>query len=581
MPTRYALGGYQARRNALLGPDGAVDRLVNLYNSDDFPRRDTIVALLRRLQEFGASHFDFFYNGFTGGSRPALTESSLYPPPAVLATILFQISEDLSIIQRAADQRRVPELTLSQLKELQAKPRQLKYDSRASIDPVKQDPRAAVEPLKYDLRATLACADRLAMEALSRAKDIVTTSLDGKEKWDPQTTTLTYFEKSHASRVIPYAPVALIGIPLSCLRSDEDLLAVPHEVGHFVYHLRTIDPTKDASDHSFVVGDAEYSFWQQEIFADVFGARVAGRVMAYDFQELSNEFGRESFIDRDEKHPSPYLRPLAYTYALRKTPLPPVDWAESLKNLDVRWARMIHQRWADVFDRRHEIAKIWQKQFAKSATPDLYSLNQLREIDQPNEIWNADTASYLEQVYAALADLDFSPPPELPSPGTDVRVILDRAIEMQSQVEPSEWMNATNTFNSDVKEQTKKEQQDRSKRKPVPADPRLPFRSFTEWLHTAPLPEVTDLTFARPVSGKAVDIWRKWVRRQAFFGNHEPENFKVLGPGDRKLLKHPTNPPSLKSAKGKSSELAPRSWIQLWLAAGWTTEPPKSSPPGG
>lgn len=560
MPTRYALSGYKLRRDALVGPGGAVDTLLGLYSSaPEFPRRDTVVALLLRLQEFGAKHFDFFYNGFTDRSRPTLLESSVYPPPAVLATILFQISEDLTIIQRAADQRRVPELYLAQ----------------------KQQLTSQFGPIKYDLRAALARADQLAMEALSRAGNVITTSLDGKERWDPQTTTLTYFEKSHASRVIPYAPVALIGIPLSCLRSDEDFLAVPHEIGHFVYHLRTIDPTVDASDHSFVGEDVEYDIWQQEIFADVFGARVAGRVMAYDFQELSNEFGRESFIDRDEKHPAPYLRPLVYTYALNDKPLPAADWYKSLEILDLRWTRMIHQRWADVFDRRSQIAALWQKRFTQQATKDLYRLNRLREIDQVNEIWNADTARYLEEVYAALAELDFSDTTQLPKPNEDVRVILDKAIETLGKVEPSEWMNAKNTFRNDVRRQSETEQQERIKQVPVTADPTLPFRSFKDWLATARLPEVTDLSLMKRISGRDIDIWRKWVRREAFFGKHEPEDYKVLGPGDRKLLKQPTNPPSLGAGYAKSDVLEPRTWIQLWLASGWTTEPPQVSPPGG
>ena len=46
---------------------------------------------------------------------------------------------------------------------------------------------------------------------------------------------LTYLQKSYETRVIPYAEVCLIGIPFTSVRLTEDLLAIPHEVGHYVF----------------------------------------------------------------------------------------------------------------------------------------------------------------------------------------------------------------------------------------------------------------------------------------------------------------------------------------------------------
>ncbi len=79
-------------------------------------------------------------------------------------------------------------------------------------------------------RIALAQADILANQALKLAKN--------SDLINDDTTVLTYFNKTALVRVIPYAPVALIGIPVTCVGWKDNFsnfMAIPHEIGHYVY----------------------------------------------------------------------------------------------------------------------------------------------------------------------------------------------------------------------------------------------------------------------------------------------------------------------------------------------------------
>lgn len=49
------------------------------------------------------------------------------------------------------------------------------------------------------------------------------------------TTVLTYFHKTHAVQVIPYAPVAIIGIPVASINEKRQFILIAHEIAHYVY----------------------------------------------------------------------------------------------------------------------------------------------------------------------------------------------------------------------------------------------------------------------------------------------------------------------------------------------------------
>ena len=77
----------------------------------DFPRKQSVLYLLKSLQAFGAGQFNFFYDGFDTsarakkGKRAKLESSERFPPPYLLNSILVQIGYDLEVVQRIANQR--------------------------------------------------------------------------------------------------------------------------------------------------------------------------------------------------------------------------------------------------------------------------------------------------------------------------------------------------------------------------------------------------------------------------------------------------------------------------------------------
>lgn len=221
----------------------------------------TIQATAACLHAFGKDQFNFFYDGFRDGW---LLPSMYHPPEYVLRASLDQVGFDLSVLRDAAAQR------------------------------------------QNDTMATaLSQGDQLAQHALNVA--VAAGML-------PESVALTYVNKSPFIRVIPYAPVALVGIPHSCATVPRDYLAIPHEVGHYVYghasglaaHLHTQIP----------LDPPWFNNWIEEIFADVFGCLVAGPVIGLDFQDLLMDNATERFNVDDGEHPVDALRPYIYTTTL-------------------------------------------------------------------------------------------------------------------------------------------------------------------------------------------------------------------------------------------------------------------------
>ena len=88
--------------------------LAERYASAHYPRRTTLIALVKGLQAFAQDQFYFFYNSYNsfqacGQVHPLLNppppEDAQYHPEFVLGVILDQVSFDMEVIQRAADQR--------------------------------------------------------------------------------------------------------------------------------------------------------------------------------------------------------------------------------------------------------------------------------------------------------------------------------------------------------------------------------------------------------------------------------------------------------------------------------------------
>jgi hypothetical protein len=292
-----------------------MDALAAQYSAvpEPFPRRETLVELVKRLRAFGDMQFHFFRCGFDPAfAEPILEISDEFPPGYVLSMILDQIAYDLEVIQRAADSHMLA--------------------SSAALG------RPPSSPYMQD---TLNLADRLAYEYIRRAKGSELITEDETDK----TTVLTYFQKSPSIRITPYAPVALVGIPYTAisLSSRHDLLVTPHEIGHYVYWHGTL-PKNGPVFRNLKVPDVPIwaKRWIEEIFADVFGCLCAGAPTALSSQDLALQSTLDSFFEDDEDHPVPALRPYVYFKTL----------AARGKDEIAQLAEELKQRWEGSWNER-------------------------------------------------------------------------------------------------------------------------------------------------------------------------------------------------------------------------------------
>jgi hypothetical protein len=289
----------------------ALDAVLADMESWDVTGVPSFSTLVHCLRVFGKRHLGFFYGGFGfDGSGRTLQDSPKYPSEYALTVILDQVEYDLEVLRRIAEQRR-------------------------------EGTSAMVSGLRD--------ADAMASLALQSVVNSENHGLKGVPS-----TVITYFHKSPNVRVLPYAPTALVAIPFTCIGTPRDLLAIPHEVGHFVYWRGTDNAGKSLRAKLFeAIGEVSqdpvpyWYRWVEEIFADVYGCLIAGPVMALDFQDLQLQFSQRLFIKDDGAHPVPLLRPAIYTKVLNATG----GASETLiQDLWGRWASGSRARLGDLLD---------------------------------------------------------------------------------------------------------------------------------------------------------------------------------------------------------------------------------------
>jgi hypothetical protein len=211
--------------------------------------------------------------------------------------------------------------------------------------------------LQPHLRATITLVEDAARIAIQQAVAM------GVLKQSPKV--LVYLQKSPSVRIMPYADLVLIGMPFWLYRVDEpqpanalidDLLAVPHEIGHYVYWrgkarhsdqqsytiarllkqfvqgtfsnpeypsvARQVSSTNRAgalvtepsltwrSAHGVRIQDT-LKRWSEEAFADVFAYSVSGVASIASLMDVAlNRSWKEPFTDLYDDHPTPLVRPL-------------------------------------------------------------------------------------------------------------------------------------------------------------------------------------------------------------------------------------------------------------------------------
>lgn len=314
-------------------------------------KNPTFSAMSISLKTFGDDQFKFFVEGFKHGS---LLLSFDFPPENIYRATLDQVAYDITAIQQAVDQR---ESSFSKMKK------------------------------------SLAVADALTQNSLNLGID---------SKLIKPAAVISYFLKSSNIRVIPYAPVAIVGVPYSCLTTVRDYLATPHEVGHYIYQNGAI-----ASDlYKLLPGMPEWGAgWLEEIFADVYGCLVAGPVIGLDFEDLLNDNDQEHFVSSDGHHPVDAIRPYIYIKTLKELGF--VNAAEALKK---RWHEILAQRGSPQSffpdDEYGEVPMVLAQEFVEKTA--VVILEYFKSCNVPTtQTWTQDLPTPktpLVELYKAFAD---------------------------------------------------------------------------------------------------------------------------------------------------------------------------------
>lgn len=179
---------------------------------------------------------------------------------------------------------------------------------------------------------------------------------------------ITYLsDKTHIHR-LPYTDqFILVGIsydrvpPADNLASDppaigkkfhsSELMAIPHEVGHYLYNQGQLTSGQTFPQISQKFTNNPYYRWSEELFADLYGCLIAGPLSALGLQALllSTDWAR-AWKD-DEDHPTPLLRPFILAdmmqviaeIVFKETSFKQYDFPKMTTKLEADWARVLEQ----------------------------------------------------------------------------------------------------------------------------------------------------------------------------------------------------------------------------------------------
>lgn len=498
---------WQALDGILYDLEEEYEKYTNTRTS--FERVKTLKSLTQNLREFASGQFHFFYDGFGVESSFKLAESKEYPPEFVFSTLLDQVSHDLEVIQRAGDQRKcgTPEM-----------------------------------------KETLRKADKLTMDAIQQAIK--------RELLDAQTTVLTYFQKAASIRVIPYAPVALIGIPYTCISVPRDYLAIAHEVGHYVYRHRQGNRQYMPVDRSFtnIMLDealAQYADWQEEMYADIYGALIAGPMIALSFQDLSLEHSGEGFIKDDGDHPTPTLRPYLYNKVLHSRNTSINKWSSFASKLDTRWNAILDERNSD------------RKLLREKKKRLLLQTDTAEPVAQQQTVRTQQGQGQAATIIGLVVDNDGQQGNSDPQS----RVIVIDSHEIRNVMAKGTTLTENEPLDkiiSSLLEQLPDIQSDWPSAVPTTSDIDQLEQEFNSRmdvrLDELAAPQDYD---ASEAPAQRVELWNDWVKREMFFGG-ELSPAGDIPPGSAKdLWKVPNG-----------------TWVQVWYAGGWSTQGPETEPHG-
>lgn len=315
--------------------------------------------------------------------RTVLTTTD--PPLNLIRTCLRCVGEDAEILERAILQRR----WLIEPHETNREP----VDAVNKTLNYKPSPRAQA----------LLVADKLTLMALAPIQNLL-----------PPVKAVTYFSHATYKHDRPYGQqYLLIGLSYDLINPSTnnspqeiansttgeaekllqeplpafEIMAIPHEVGHYVYHHAKL-PTSALDENrnrgteldgksnekfrfldlvdTFQSDDGNpnlYRRWCEELFADVYGCMIAGPLCAIGLQAiLATGDTMKLWLD-DGEHPIPILRPYILSEILRK--LTDKSAIHSFKKapdaLDTNWSNILRNRGFELLPNNADERPQWVK----------------------------------------------------------------------------------------------------------------------------------------------------------------------------------------------------------------------------
>lgn len=316
---------------------------TRLTEEEKDSRAILLINLLNRLQLFANDHFEFFIEGFADEPKEIelvnpLDDLQVPSVEYVFGTILHQISNDITVFQRIQEQR-----------------------------------KSASDNEQPLLLERLDLADKLAYIALQQLQPFLPASDQEAPPTTPTHSVLSYFHLAANTRVLPYAPVALIGMPLSAAKVNRDFLAIPHELGHYLFWHGNVNSVVETSTPSLrfnvrkeiataatgaqdtglleslsVAEDAlpllqQHPWllpWAEEFFADVVSCLIAGPIVALYFQDLLLQTRSDWMYMDNGTYPAAAIRPYIYSETFKML-FPSSNTGEQL---ETRWQTMLTER---------------------------------------------------------------------------------------------------------------------------------------------------------------------------------------------------------------------------------------------
>lgn len=294
--------GDAAKKSAQKMTHAINPELANSASIEDAHDRDFELIQLTNLGIFSRSLRQFVHESLLSAARAALADNHLYSAAGLIRACFQHVFEDIQTVEQAVTQRSW----------------QLTPDGQKQMGP--------------QARALLV-SDKLAMMALAPARPMLSANRSARPSLP-----ITFFSQDTYFHHTPYRDdLLLIGISydhillgLDRMEAESDLgttnnealpafelMAIPHEVGHYLYQHGQLGGTPIAAITAQIFGDYPQLFnWREEIFADIYSCIVAGSLAALGLQALIASSANGTICASDGEHPTGDIRPFILTQIL-------------------------------------------------------------------------------------------------------------------------------------------------------------------------------------------------------------------------------------------------------------------------